>query len=329
MNILADASIPGLDKAFPKPFKLSCYYSPDEITNLLNGQDILLCRSTLKVNNALLNNNNLKFVATASSGTDHLDRDYLQSQNISIIDAKGSNADSVTDYVLSCLAFLKKKHQLNVKKAGIIGVGKVGTKVLSQLKALDFELSAYDPLKAEQDNLFKSCTLNSILDSDLICIHAELHNNPPYPSFNLIDDNFLTQLKPGCIIINAARGGIVNEKALLNNPQPLIYCTDVYLNEPDVNKGIIDKATLCTPHIAGHSLEAKYAAVALVSEKLHRILGLPIPEFAVPVTTHPLSLNKEKSWEDLILSIYNPADETKQLKQAVDKNLYSRTTKKT
>ncbi|WP_454780618.1 NAD(P)-dependent oxidoreductase [Legionella sp. WA2022007384] len=320
MNILADASLPGLSQAFPKPFNLTEYHHPDEISQLLPGQDILLCRSTLKVNQSLLKNHCLQYVATASSGTDHLDHFWLRTQNIQVIDAKGSNAQAVADYVVACLSFLEQKHLIHGYKAGIIGLGKVGTKVAARLQAVNFETITYDPLKAVREpTAFQSCSLDELYDVDLLCIHAELHSNPPYPSANLINKNFLDQLKPGCIIINAARGGIVNEEELLHSSKPLIYCTDVFLNEPKIDKRVIDNSTLCTPHIAGHSLEAKYAAVAMVSSILHQIAGLALPHFAAPALPQILCFEKDKLWYETILEIYNPLEETLALKQAADK----------
>lgn len=317
MNILADASLPGLDEAFPKPFCMTKYHHPEEICDLLANQDVLLCRSTLKVNQSLLKNHQLRYVATASSGIDHLDQKWLKSQHIQIIDAKGSNATSVADYVVSCLAYLDKQQLILGKKAGIIGLGSVGAQVLARLRADDFHLVAYDPLKEIRElNAFKSCSLKELYQVDVLCIHAELHEDLPYPSHNLIDQDFLEKLKPGCILINAARGGIVNELALLSIQKPLIYCTDVYLNEPDIDRQIIEKATLCTPHIAGHSLEAKYLAVAMISGVLHDIACVVKPQFAVPKIKHDLNLDRSKSWHDNVLGLYNPLDETLQLKEA-------------
>lgn len=316
MNILADALLPGLDEAFPAPFVLTRYMSPDEIPALLDKQDVLLCRATLKVNSSLLKNHQLRFVATASSGSDHLDRPFLESEKIQIIDAKGCNAISVADYIVACLAYLDQKQLIKGTHAGIIGMGKVGTMVYERLKAANFHIKTYDPPRAIRDDQFLSSDLEQLYQSDLLCIHAELHDNPPYPSNNLIDQHFIDQLKPGCIIINTARGGIVNEEVLLNSSKPLIYCTDVYLNEPNINKQIINRATICTPHIAGHSLEAKFRAVALVSEKLHHLAGLPVPTFATPAK--PAVLKENKIWQELVLSIYNPGDETLQLKKALD-----------
>lgn len=316
MNILADASLPGLEAAFPSPFRLSTFHDQKDIPEMLKSQAILLCRSTLKVNEDLIRNHSLKFVATASSGTDHLDHAFLNSKNITIIDAKGCNAVSVGDYVLACLAYLQHAKLIHCKTAAIIGMGKVGTQVHKQLSAIGFDVIAYDPPRAERDPIFKSAVIEELYHCDLLCVHAELQKNGPHPSYDLINTKFLELLKPQCVIINAARGGIVNEQALLEYDDSIIYCTDVFLNEPDINKSIVDRATLCTPHIAGHSIEAKYHAVTLVSEKLHGLLKLSLPQYEEPIK--PARVYPDLSWVETVLSIYNPLKETESLKSASD-----------
>lgn len=318
MNILADASLRGLDEAFPHGFNLTRYKKNEEVSALLQGQDILFCRSTLKVGEALLMGHHLNIVATASSGSDHIDLDYLKAQNTALIDAKGCNARAVADYVHSCIAYLNQKHLIKGRKAGIIGLGYVGREVQNRLKACAFDLYLYDPLKASQEKDFISCSIEALYTCDVLCIHAELHQRDLFPSHYLINDAFLNQLKPHCVIINAARGGIVDEGALLSTSTPLTYCTDVYMNEPKIDKRIIDKSALCTPHIAGHSLEGKANAIRIASQKIHALLGLNIPVYAPPQKPPTLNTSQDSSQEDFILAHYNPIIETQALKQAMD-----------
>jgi erythronate-4-phosphate dehydrogenase len=318
MNILADASLPGLVEAFPKPFHLTLYQSNEEVNGLLKQQNVLLCRSTLRVNAEFLANNQLQFIATASSGTDHLDLGYLNKNNIIVLDAKGCNANSVADYVVSSIAYLEQENRVSGYNAAVIGLGAVGNKVSLRLQGIGFNVAHYDPLKAMQDSLFQSAPIESLYGCDLLCIHAELHDKPPYPSRNLIDYKILSRLKPGCIIINASRGTVINEKDMLNCQSQPIYCTDVYQGEPQVDTEILAKATLCTPHIAGHSVEAKYEAVRIVSQKLHTYLGLPQPLYAIPQKPSPIDYSKSTHWSELALALYNPIGESKRLKEASD-----------
>jgi len=320
MNILADASLPGLQQAFPAPFHLTLYHHPNELETKLNGQDILLCRSTLKVNETLKGLQHLKYVATASSGTDHIDQHYLQKKHIEVVSAKGSNANSVADYVIANIAFLidKKQLQLENKTVGIIGLGEVGTKVYERLKALNLRLLCFDPPKAERQFEFRSCSFASLFKCDILCIHAHLHSIAPYPSYNLINDAFFKRLRKKIIIINASRGGIVNETDLLEHPTKVDYCTDVYMDEPNVNPKIIQFASLCTPHIAGHSIEAKYNAVSMISSFFHKKLKLKAPLLNFPKNTSLHLKENQRNWEKVILSIYNPFPETQTLKNAVN-----------
>lgn len=316
MKILADASLPGLVEAFPPPFEMTYYHHGEEVAGLLSGQEILLCRSTLKVNEQLLANSSLSFVATASSGTDHIDIKALGKHQITLIDAKGSNADSVADYVLATLAYLQCHQGFIGKKAGIIGMGAVGNRVAHYLKGIHFEVVTYDPPKAVLDSNFVSCSMEELLQCDVLCIHANLHDTSPFPSRNLITDSELSKLKSHAVIINAARGGIVSEEALLRLNHPAFYCSDVFLNEPQIDKRIVEFSTLCTPHIAGHSLEAKTTAVTDLSKKLHAYYELVAPTF--PEDYEPVNLTFHPSWQETILSIYNPFYETIELKNGQD-----------
>jgi erythronate-4-phosphate dehydrogenase len=318
MKILADASLPNLLSAFPKPFEVTMYHHNDDVHNLLLGQDILLCRSTLKVNKTLLTNQSLRFVTTASSGVDHIDLSALRAENIQLLDAKGSNATAVADYVLSSVAYLQKFKNFRGQKAGIIGLGAVGTQVAKRLRNINFQICCYDPPKSIKDERFKSCSLTELLECDLICIHANLHEDKPYPSRHLIAESELSFLKKNAVIINASRGDIVSENALINVDKPLFYCTDVYANEPKISNEIINFSSLCTPHIAGHSIEAKAAAVFMVSQKLHYYYQLPFPDYP-RVEIKDTSFNHYDSWQEQVLSLYNPMHETQDLKQATDK----------
>ena len=310
IHLLADSTLPNLDKAFPSPFRVSLYDETQDVSLKLKGQQVLLCRSTLNIDKTLLKDNHLDFVATASSGSDHINKIFLEKNHIQWLDAKGCNAVAVADYVLSCLDFLQKKHVFQGKTAGIVGLGAVWTLVNQRLTALGLSTYCYDPPKALLDPSFESCSFDKLLSCDLICLHANLHNNQPYPSENLFDRDALIRLKPNAALINAARGKIVNEEALLKLRPTIYYCTDVYANEPFINKDIVDFATICTPHIAGHTVEAKQRAVYILSEKLHQLYGLTAPSFHIKKTQN--------------LSPYRPIDETKALKASLSEAFLTR-----
>lgn len=312
MNILADDRLPDLDELFPKPFTVTTYKTDSELAAMLPYSDILLCRSTLKVSAELLANCKLQCVGTASSGTDHIDIKYLKSANIAFFDAKGSNASAVADYVTATLAWLEIHKGITGKKAGVIGVGEVGMRVIKRLQTAGYDVVCYDPYRQHGNK-------EVLMDCDVLCIHPNLHQTAPYPSHNLINADFLKQLKLHVSLINAARGGIVNETDLLQAPIPIQYCTDVYLNEPAINPSVINFATLCTPHIAGHSIEAKRRAMIQLSIQLHAHFNLSSPVQLTSTSDSTHYFNALNPWHEIVLSRYNPEEETKQLKQNPDK----------
>lgn len=321
MKILADRALPNLKRFFTSPFSLTHYTTDKEVPDLLPNHDILLCRSTLKVTAALLANSSIQCVATASSGTDHIDRAYLKQHKIALFDAKGCNAVAVADYVTATLAYLYRNHLVTGQKAGIIGVGQVGQQVMTRLKALGFDVIYFDPQRQAVDTDYPYCTVSALTQCDVLCVHPNLHSTEPYPSVNLIDSDFLNQLKAGMVIINAARGGIVDEQALLKTIKPITYCTDVYQDEPNVNPAIIEFSTLCTPHIAGHTIEAKNNAVMKISQQIHQHYGLSQPQPSNSNLTNQLTLSASNNWINHILSLYNPLSDTLMLKSAPDKKL--------
>ena len=319
VRILADATLPGLSALFQPPFALTLYHNQDNVRDLLANQDILLCRSTLRVCAKLLTDCSIQCVATASSGTDHIDGEYLSQRNIQLFDAKGSNAKAVADWVVATLAALQTLKTPRGKLAGVIGVGEVGSRVVARLRAAGFDVVCFDPIKAQEDKNHVYGTLNDLIACDVLCVHANLHESALFPSKNLLNAQFLAQLKPGATIINASRGGIVNEEALLNSTNPITYCTDVYCNEPTIDPRLVEFATICTPHIAGHSIEAKQAAVVQVSQQLHQYYGLTMPTAHLPIA-HDIPVNTvNKSGQEIVLNLYNPLQDTLMLKSATDK----------
>ncbi len=319
IKILADATLPGLSALFKPPFTLTCYHSQDEVRKLRVSQNILLCRSTLRVGAGLLSNSSIECVATASSGIDHIDSNYLKQHHINLFDAKGSNARAVADYVVATIAALCHHGNPIGKLAGVIGVGEVGSRVVTRLLAAGFEVICFDPLKAQQNNNYSYCGLSDLITCDVLCVHANLHDLPPFPSRNLLNANFFAQLKKNIIIINAARGGIVNEADLLATPWPITYCTDVYEHEPTLDPRLVNFATVCTPHIAGHSIEAKITAVVQISQQLHNHYRLTMPSAERTVLDPVAIISAGKSWQDTVLSLYNPLIETRALKAVIDK----------
>ena len=275
-KIIADPNIPLLDR-FEAIGNVVRVPGREWTNDLVQDADILLTRSVTKVNADLLQNSNVKFVGTATSGFDHVDTDYLDQQGICFSYCPGSNANSVAEYVISTLlAVTSPEQSLEGMSAGIIGCGHVGGRVSELLRVIGITTILNDPPLKDQTGSDQYRSLEEALSADIVTLHTPLTVEGQYPTKKLIADQQLQIMKPDVILINAARGGVVDEAALLNrmtaNPQ-MKTVIDCWENEPAVNHHLLSSVTLGTPHIAGYSYDGKVKATKMLYESLCDFLG--------------------------------------------------------
>jgi erythronate-4-phosphate dehydrogenase len=268
MIILADENIPNVKQSFAPFGEVKTVPGRDINTSMLTDVDVLLVRSVTPVNEQLLANSQVKFVGSATTGTDHVDTHYLTQTGIHFGHAHGANARSVTEYVLSVLAQLYVNRHIDFfnKKVGIIGLGKVGGGLYDALTKLGIDCMGYDPLIA-QDSYANMTNLEAVLQADIICVHTPLTNIGNYPTSHLLDKNQLAKLRQGAVLINAGRGEVVNNKALLgidNTQSELIIALDVWEHEPAINQDLLARVDIATPHIAGYSVDGKIRATQML-----------------------------------------------------------------
>lgn len=319
MKIVADNKIPMLFQLLGKHFDLTMLPLEEINAQALKEVDILIVRSVLRVNQELLQNTRVSVVATVTSGTDHIDKDYLRKHNITLFSAPGSNAQGVVDYILWHVAYLTKHgyiSHLPGNEAGIIGLGHVGTKVKQLLETLGFNVICYDPPKAVLSNsAYFEKDLNKIAEQDLICVHAELtysteFNPISYPSYHLLSTEWLQQVKKDAVIINAARGAIIDTAALLKENYPFNFCLDVFENEPNINETLVNNALTTTPHIAGHTIESFYRASTMIANAIKKHTGIAEPSFTKDLWNSenilpPILAQNCQHWYEVILMLYN------------------------
>lgn len=249
--------------------------------------DVLLVRSITQVNEELLRlNDKLRFVGSATIGTDHIDQEYLTKRQIPFHAAPGCNAISVAEYVLSALVVLAEKYLLNLSDltVGIVGGGNTGTRLSEKLTALGIEYKICDPLLEEKqaekqalDKLSSSAdkrkyaSLTEVLACDIISLHVPKIVGGEHPTYKLINKSNLTTLRQDQILISACRGDVIDNHALLalkKSGHKLKVVLDVWQGEPDVLESLIPYTEIATAHIAGYSLEGK----ARGSEMLYQAL---------------------------------------------------------
>jgi erythronate-4-phosphate dehydrogenase len=262
----------------------------------------------------LLDKTNVKYVLSATSGMDHVDFNFLTKANIACLDAKGGNAQSVSDYVMSIVS--EQADNLNGNLVGIIGVGEVGGRVAQTLREFQFNVLCHDPLRASSEKDFDSHSLLDLQKCDIISLHVPLTFTLPNPTYHLIDHSFLSSLTPNTLIINTSRGGVINENALIENEYNLRICLDVFKNEPTPDKKVLDLCLSATPHIAGHAIEAKWRTSLMIYRKLCLMLGYPYKDtdydHLLDAQKKPLSLSDFKKH-------YSTKIETKALKKMQSK----------
>ncbi len=296
-RIIIDANIPYIRGAFDDVADVEYLVAKDITHEKAMNADALIVRTRTRCNAALLEGSRVKMIATATIGIDHIDTEYCDTHGIKWTNAPGCNAESVTQWVGSALAVWAKTQGCSLvgKKIGIVGHGHVGTCVERLAHKLGMMVLLNDPPKA-QSNPTAYVDLQTIArECDVITFHTPLTREGEFATYHLADEQFFKIIKKNTpnnkpfLIINAARGGIINEKALLDSllPTPcsllLDFAIDCWDGEPETNPELREKALIATPHIAGYSADGKYNAsqqvIAAVSKTLNitprAIEGLP------------------------------------------------------
>lgn len=254
---------------------------PREITPArVREAEILAVRSTLRVNRALLAGSRVRFVGTATIGTDHLEIPWLEQAGIRWCSAAGCNANSVAEYMAAALLRLAARQNFTLAgmTMAVIGVGNVGRLVVRKLGALGLRILQNDPPRqaAEKSPAFRP--LDEILpQADIVTLHVPLTAAGPYPTRHLADAGFFAKLKPGAIFINAARGGAQDSDALLAalaGGRVAHAILDTWEGEPAFRPDVLRRAAWGTPHIAGYSYEGKVMGTVMVYRELCRFLGV-------------------------------------------------------
>jgi erythronate-4-phosphate dehydrogenase len=271
MNIIADQNIPEVESAFSSLGNIKLVPGREITRTHLIDCQCLLVRTVTTVGKSLLQNTPVQFVGSATIGTDHVDLDYLKQQGITFSNAAGCNAEAAAEYVISGIFGLSQHKDFDpfIRKAGIIGCGNVGSNLLKKFQALGIETLICDPPKAEQrSNNSVYVDLDTIIsECDLISLHVPLTLNGNHPTHHLLNEQNLALLKKGCLLINAARGSIVDNQALaqvIEIRPDLITFLDTWENEPNLSRSLLNKVDLATPHIAGYSVEGRLRGTQMI-----------------------------------------------------------------
>lgn len=274
INILADRAIPFLEGVF-EPYANVRYIPGGEIdAESVKDADVLMIRTRTKCNAQLLDGSRVKFIATATIGTDHIDFPYCDSQGIVVRNAPGCNAGGVMEYVFSALYGLASRRAISLEgdTIGIIGVGHVGSLIERMGLALGFKILKCDPPRAEAEGPFGFCDLDYLLrNSQIVTMHTPLDET----TRGMANRDFFSKMQPGAFFINSSRGEVVDDDALkeaIPNLGPVII--DTWNHEPNVNLELMDKVAIATPHIAGYSYQGKQNGTAAAVRAVAHYFGI-------------------------------------------------------
>lgn len=274
MKIVADKDIPFLEGVF-EPYAEVVYKTGSAIAAAdVADADALIIRTRTRCDASLLDGSSVRMIATATIGMDHIDQEYCRAHGIHVENAAGCNAGGVMQYVFSALYGVGARKGIKLEDCtfGIIGVGHVGSKVEAMARYLGFNVLLCDPPRAAVEGPEKFCSLEYLLEnSDIVTMHVPLDET----TRGMADATFFALMKPGAIFINAARGEVIDEQALIAAAPKLgAVVIDTWCNEPDINEELLDIADIATPHIAGYSLLGKQNATTMAVQAVARFFGI-------------------------------------------------------
>ena len=312
MKIIVDENIAFGKEAFEQ-FGEVVLISGRDISNAhLKDSDALIVRSITNVNQELLNGTKIKFVGTATIGTDHIDVDYLEKSNIAFASAAGSNSHAVTEYVFSAITHLVNKHKIKLEdlSIGVIGYGNIGTKVYAVAEALGLRVLKNDPPVERKTGRKDFYKLEEALSCDIVTLHVPLNNEGADNTYHMLNDKNISLINERTILINSSRGPVIDNKALKERlliKKDILTVLDVWEKEPDYDAELMNLVELATPHIAGYSFEGKVNGTVMVYKALCEFLNvLPTwkPELPV-VSNNQIDIDGNETTEKMLSNIFN------------------------
>ncbi len=326
MKIIADAHIPFL-KGIVEHYGETTYLDGKNFTQeSIKDAEVLVVRTVVKLNQEILEGSRVKLICSATIGFDHIDTHYCDTHGIRWANAPGCNSGSVQQYVTSTLIELsrKKGFSLQGKTIGIVGVGNVGKKIAKMAKLFGMKVLLNDPPRQNVEGDSGFTDLETIKrEADIITFHTPLTKDGEDKTYHLADEYFFDTLGKKPIIINAARGGIVDTKAIkkaIHEKKISGTIIDCWENEPAIDLEYLQLVDIATPHIAGYSADGKANATRMSLETIADVYQLskePIDEIEIPAPKDSqINLDRFSNGRILhaLLHTYSADDESRKLK---------------
>ena len=306
MKLLIDDAVWGSNQIFSEFGEVFTLPGREIRSESLKDFDALIVRSRTRVDEKLLRDANIKFVGSTVAGLDHIDKNYLEDNGIALASAQGCNANAVSEYVISAIANLSKDYgfKLSNKTLGIIGVGNVGRRLEVKAKQLGMKTLLNDPPREALEGSDNFTSLESALSADIVTFHTPLKYSGPHPTYKLLDSHNFKHINNDAIVINAARGGIINE-TVWEKTQTKANIIDCWENEPNINLNLQKSAYWATPHIAGHSIDAKFMGSFMIYKDLCKYIKKPLNDNIEHLINPELKIIRENNLHETLNSIYS------------------------
>ncbi len=323
LKIIADENMPCVDALFGELGHIKKVNGRSLTADDVIDADVLLVRSVTQVNATLLEKNKrLRFVGSATIGTDHIDVDYLKSRHIPFANAPGCNATAVGEFVFIALLELANRFQetLKHKTVGIVGAGNTGSAVAKCLTAFGVKVLLHDPLLQAQGDERVFVSLDTLIERcDVISLHVPITRTGQFPTWHLFDERRLSQLTTGTWLINCCRGEVIDNQALMKVKlarSDLKLVLDVWEGEPHPMPDLVPLVELATPHIAGYSVEGRARGSFMLYQALMAHLGydgkLSLQDLLIPhwiERIHLQAMPDEKALLQLVRLVYDLRDD--------------------
>ena len=306
MKLLIDDAVWGSNQIFSEFGEVFTLPGREIRSESLKDFDALIVRSRTRVDEKLLRDANIKFVGSTVAGLDHIDKNYLEDNAITLSSAQGCNANAVSEYVISAIANLSKDYgfKLSNKTLGIIGVGNVGRRLEVKAKQLGMKTLLNDPPREALEGSDNFTSLESTLSADIVTFHTPLTYSGPHPTYKLLDSHNFKHINNDAIVINTARGGIINEM-VWETTQTKANIIDCWENEPNINLNLQKSAYWATPHIAGHSIDAKFMGSFMIYKDLCKYIKKPLNDNIEHLINPELKIIRENNLHETLNSIYS------------------------
>lgn len=320
MKIIVDDKIPFIKEAIEKIADEVVYAPGKDFTpSLVKDADALIIRTRTRCNRELLEGSKVKFIATATIGFDHIDAEYCREAGITWTNAPGCNSASVAQYLQSSLILLQTLKGINLPEVtiGIIGVGNVGSKVAKVAQELGMRVLLNDLPREDREGKQGFSSLQTLAEEcDVLTFHVPLYKEGKYKTFHLADEVFFQSLKRKPVIINTSRGEVIQTDALLkalNSRMISDAIIDVWEHEPEINRDLLEKTFIGTPHIAGYSADGKANATRMSLDAICNFFQIKGDyEINAPAPVSPII--HAKNHEEAVLQMYNPTEDSNRLK---------------